>query len=57
MITKKITGKPRDTEDPFTVEIVIDGLRYKVSRNSVRDGTYIQGLDSRFIVSRLVQKK
>lgn len=57
MITKKIVGKPRDTEDPFTVEIVIDGLRYKVSRNSVRDGTYIQGLDSRFVVSKLIQKK
>lgn len=57
VITKKITGKPRETEDKFTVEIVIDGLRYKVSRNSVRDGNYIQGLDSMFIVSKLITKK
>lgn len=57
VITKKITGKPRETEDKFTVEIVIDSLRYKVSRNSVRDGTYIQGLDSRFIVSKLITKR
>jgi len=57
VFSKKITGKPRDTEDPFTVEVVIDNLRYRVSRCSIKGDTYVQGLDSRFIVSKLITKK
>lgn len=57
VITRGITGRPRQTEDPFVVEVIIDGLRYKVSKTSIRDGKYIQGLDSRFIVSKLSTKK
>ena len=57
VVSRKISGKPRNTDDPFVVEIVIDGLRYRVSKCSIKGDTYIQGLDSRFIISKLVTKK
>ena len=49
--TYSIQGKPRIIDD-FTSEVIIDGKRYKVSSWSIRDGKYIQGLDSMFLVSK-----
>lgn len=43
---------PRETDRWDVVEIVIGDYRYKVSPWSIRDGQYIQGLDSRFLVSK-----
>lgn len=38
------------TDDDFSTWIVLDGKRYKVSKWSVVEGTYHQGLDSLFLV-------
>lgn len=56
VVSKKITGVPRKTEDPFIVEVIIDGYRYKVSSGSIKGDTYVQGLDSRFILKKLKTK-
>ena len=46
-----IQGQPRIIDD-FNCEILIDGKRYKVSSWSIKEGQYIQGLDSNFLVSK-----
>ena len=46
-----IQAKPRVIND-FLVEVIINGYRYKVSPWSIKDGQYIQGLDSNFLVSK-----
>lgn len=44
---------PYPTDELFCVDIVLDdGYLYRVSEGSVKDGKYIQGLDSRFLISR-----
>ena len=48
-----ITGKPKKTKDPFIVEVIIEGFRYKVSPWSIKDNQYFQGLDSHFLVRKL----
>jgi hypothetical protein len=48
-----ITGNPKKTKDPFIVEVIIEGFRYKVSPWSIKDGQYFQGLDSNFLVRKL----
>ena len=47
-----INGKPKKTDEFGTVEVLIDGVRRKVSEWAIKDGQYIQGLDSRFLVSK-----
>jgi len=46
-----IQAKPRVIND-FLVEVIINGYRYKVSPWSIKDGQYVQGLDSNFLVSK-----
>lgn len=46
-----IQAKPRVIND-FLVEVIINGYRYKVSHWSIKDGQYVQGLDSNFLVSK-----
>lgn len=46
-----IQAKPRVIND-FLVEVLINGYKYKVSPWSIKDGQYIQGLDSNFLVSK-----
>ncbi len=48
-----ITGNPKKTKDPFIVEVIIEGFRYKVSPWSIKGNQYFQGLDSHFLVRRL----
>lgn len=43
-------------KDDFVSYIVIEGKRYEVSSWSVKHGVYIQGLDSKYIVSNLTDK-
>ena len=57
MSQKPIQYGPFDTGNELEVYIILDGLRYKVSKWSIRDGYYIQGLDSRFLISKLHTKK
>ena len=45
-----ISGSPRQIKDTNLVEAIIDGYKRKVSSWSIRDGQYIQGLDSNFLV-------
>jgi len=47
-----ITGKPKKTKDPFIVEVIIEGFKYKVSPWSIKGNQYFQGLDSHFIVRK-----
>ena len=54
---KVIQCGPFETKKTDEVFIVIDGFRYIVSSNSVRSGKYIQGFDSKFIVSHLKSNK
>ena len=52
-----IKGAPRIIDD-FLSEIIIDGYRYTVSSWAIKDGQYIQGLDSKFLISKYkVSKK
>ena len=46
-----IQAKPRVIND-FLAEVIINGYRYKVSPWSIKDGQYVQGLDSNFLVSK-----
>jgi len=49
--SRTIQFGPIDSSDGFEVcEIVIDDKRYTVSKGSVRDHQYIQGLDSKFLL-------
>lgn len=48
-----INGKPKKTKDPFIVEVIIEGFRYKVSPWSIKGNQYFQGLDSHFLVRKL----
>lgn len=50
MGSTRIQLGPVESTNPLLVEIVIDDKRYMVSSWSVKDGTYIQGLDSHYIV-------
>jgi hypothetical protein len=50
MGSTRIQLGPVESTNPLLVEIVIDDKRYRVSSWSVKDGTYIQGLDSHYIV-------
>ena len=53
MTHKPVIHGPYSTEDPFSVDIVLDdGLLYRVSACSVKDGTYIQGFDSMYITRK-----
>lgn len=51
-----IQAKPRAIND-FLVEVIINGYKYKVSPWSIKDGQYIQGLDSNFLVSKYIAGK
>jgi hypothetical protein len=53
----KLHSKPVETEDFSLVQIDIDGKTYEVSSWSIRDGDYIQGLDSNFLVHGFINKK
>ena len=48
---KIIQYGPFDTESELDVYIVIDDIRYRVSKCSIRNNVYVQGLDSRFLVT------
>ena len=48
---KTIQYGPFDTESELDVYIVIDDIRYRVSKCSIRNNVYVQGLDSRFLVT------
>lgn len=50
MGSTRIQLGPVESTNNLLVEIVIDDKRYRVSSWSVKDGTYIQGLDSHYIV-------
>ena len=54
---KAIQYGPFDTESEFDVYIVIDDIRYRVSKCSIRNDVYVQGLDSRFLVNHYKVKK
>ena len=55
---KTIQYGPFDTESELDVYIVIDDIRYRVSKCSIRNNVYVQGLDSRFLVKHYkVNKK
>lgn len=47
---RQIEGQPIKTNDPFLVDIVIDNQLLKVSKSSVVNGVYYQGLDSHFLL-------
>lgn len=47
-----IFGKPKRTKDPFIVEVIIEGFRYRVSPWSIKGNQYFQGLDSHFLVRK-----
>lgn len=49
---KQITGKPKPIHDDL-VAIIVDGEYLEVSPWSVKNGMYIQGLDSNFLVKYL----
>lgn len=50
---RQVVHGPYPTDEMFCVDIVLnDGYLYRVSECSVKDGKYIQGLDSRFLISR-----
>lgn len=51
-----IQGQPRIIDDS-NYEVIIDGKRYKVSSWSIKEGQYIQGLDSNFLVSKYIVGK
>jgi hypothetical protein len=57
MNSVKLHSKPVETEDFSLVQIDIDGKTYEVSSWSIRDGDYIQGLDSNFLVHGFINKK
>lgn len=58
MVHKPVVHGPYQTDNPYVVDVVLDdGYMYRVSSCSIREGKYIQGLDSMFIVRRLKSVK
>lgn len=49
---RPIQHGPFPTDNEMEVYIILDELRYRVSACSIRDGYYVQGLDSKFLVSK-----
>lgn len=52
----KLNSKPVETDDFSIFQIELEGKTYEVSSWSVKDGDYIQGLDSHFLVHGFINK-